>query len=264
MTKKPSTIFNNLSQDQVTDILIQNDLKETHIYKKNNQWKIQKDGIEYDADLDKVNAIINAYTALQKGEIVSNNKDKRDSFGIGKQKITLNTKTNSYVIFVGKNATVDTVYIAIDDNGEVFATSGFSDFFTSDDYRDLNPHLVADENNVTQVTIQYPDHTVIIDKQGTDWQSNQQKLTKEKVDFFLNDIKTLKASDMNSLSDVNIQLYPLSFSLMMVENKKTTTANMYQKDKDTYYVKSLSSNFVYQIPNVYVSSLQKEEKDFIN
>lgn len=255
--------FKTIKKEEIVQINIQNDNKETRLYKRDNHWLLEKDGQKFAADEDRINKIIDAFTALEKGEAVSSNKSKQEVLGIGKQGITLKTKNKLYVVYIGNNYTTDKNYLKVDDEGDIFTASGFSDLLNLNDFRDLSVHFIGNEEKVSQVQISFDYKNIVLDKKNNDWYSGEKKLIRERVDFFLNDLKTLKSTDLFIKDPMEGSYYPESLTIKIKENSNEKTAIFFQKDESNFYLKTSNSNLIFQVPDVYVSSFKKEEKDFV-
>ncbi len=255
-------VFPHFDQKSVSDILIKNNGQQYDLYYKNGAWKIKKDGIEYDADPSRIQRIMDAFSSFKKTDTVSNNPAKNTDFGIGPESVSLKSSAKTYEVFIGKNSGVNDVYVSVDTSPNVFTSDLFTDILSPSDFRDLNPHIVANESNVTKVTIENGNTLTIQNNKGN-WVSDTTPLLKERVDFFLNDIKTLKGTDVVPYTTVNNQLNQPYLSLTVTENGKTITAQAYEKDKDNYYVHVENAPLVYVVPSVYVTSLNKQLNDFI-
>ncbi len=255
-------VFPNLNQKTVSDILIKNNGQQYDIYSKNGQWKIKKNGVEYNADPSRIQQILSAFSSFKKNDIVSNNPAKKSDFGIGPESIILQSGTQNYSVFIGKNSGVDTVYVTVDNNPDVFTSDLFTDILSPSDFRDLNPHVIANESNVSKVSIENDTNTLTIQNSKGSWTSGTTPLLKERVDFFLNDIKTLKANDVVPYNTVQDQLATPYLTLVITEHNKTTATKAYEKDKDNYYVHVENAPLIYEIPAVYITSLNKQLSDF--
>ncbi|MBI3366203.1 DUF4340 domain-containing protein [Candidatus Roizmanbacteria bacterium] len=258
--------FKQIKKPDVNEIAVQDDKNETKVYKNKNIWTLQKDGVEYPADIERIETIINGFINLQKGETVSNNKDKHSSLGIGTKKITLKSNNQQFAIYIGNVAAMSKNYIRINNDNDVFISSGFNDMFTFNDYRDLHVHLINSEEKINEIEIAFDNTILTLVKKNNQWYSKDAKLKKERVDFFLNDLKILKAANIlnkdSSSSGTNL-------SIKVKENNQEKTAEFSlpaeqagQKDNTAYILKTSTSDRVFKIDGVYVSSLKKQEKDF--
>lgn len=257
--KLPLT-YPDLKKETISELVITND-KTIYIYKKNNAWFLKNEGFEFRADLERIEKIINSIAALKKEDVVSNNKTKHKNFGIDRQKITLKTKTKNYTVYIGNSVDYNQNYLRVDNQNEVFVGENFSDIFYPNDYRDLNIYFINDENKVNYLQISYNNRNLILENKKDKWYLFSKELKREKVDFFINDLKTLKASDI--FTQVKDLPEDESMTIVIKENNLTKTANFYLKDEENYYLKISYSQLIFQLPATTVTALKKEEKDFL-
>ena len=260
LPKKPDQPFSTLKKEQIRQILLTKD-KTTFLYKKDKVWYVKKGSQEFRADTERINNIIDSFVSLSKNEVISSNKKKHKSLGIDKQKIEIKTNGKTYTIYLGNITGLSKNYIRIGDDNEVFIVEGFAEVFTSEDYRDLIVHLINDETKVTLIEINFEDNKTILTKRGNDWKIGDKTAKKDRVDFFLNDLKTLKANDILPKDTILAQV--ISGQIAVNENANKKSIMIYSKDEDNYLTKTSESEFVFQIPAAYVASLKKEEKDFV-
>src|SRR3989338_1720242 len=260
LPKKPDQPFSTLKKEQIRQILLTKD-KTTFLYKKDKVWYVKKGSQEFRADTERINNIIDSFVSLSKNEVISSNKKKHKSLGIDKQKIEIKTNGKTYTIYLGNITGLSKNYIRIGDDNEVFIVEGFAEVFTSEDYQDLIVHLINDETKVTLIEINFEDNKTILTKRGNDWKIGDKTAKKDRVDFFLNDLKTLKANDILPKDTILAQV--ISGQIAVNENANKKSIMIYSKDEDNYLTKTSESEFVFQIPAAYVASLKKEEKDFV-
>jgi len=263
LPKQPPAVFPQLKKEAVLRMVITDDGKIINLYKKNGDWFLKKEADEFKADEEMINQIINGLASFRKGEIVSNNKNRYKDFGIGGKKISLTAESKNYVLFVGETAGENLIYLRVDSQNEVFLGEGFVDIFNQQDFRDLNVNLINNENNLNQIEINFGNNKTNLTKKGNHWYlSNNLEAKKDRVDFFINDLKTLKGNDV--LSEPQIQRPSLikTVFIRVKEGSTEKTADFFPKDEENYYIKTSSSSFIFQIPAVSVASFKKEAKDF--
>jgi len=253
--------FKTLKQQDIKKIIFEKENKKYEIYKKNNLWYLKEKNIEFKADKEKIEKIIEAIIEIKKEEIISKNKSKHQEFGIGKNKIKIFTQNKQINLYVGNNASFNTNYLRLNEENEVFLGKNFDEFLTTTDWRDLKINLIEKEENIEELTLNYEGKTLFFKKEKNQWTINQKKAKKDRVDFFINEITTLKANDVlfyENISDINP-----SITLQIKEKNQIKKAYFFEKDKDNYWLTTSSNHFVYQLSSVYVSSLKKNEEDFI-
>jgi uncharacterized protein YaiI (UPF0178 family) len=255
-------IFTDLKKEQIKEIEISTNEKTFKTYKKENRWVVKSKNEEFNADKEKVNQVIDAFINLEKGEIVSTNKKNFASLGINKQKIVLTAAGKKYTVYIGNSFSLEKNYLKIDNQDEVFIASNFNTLLTLDDFRDLNIYLVSDEKNIQSIEISLFNNKLMLTKKGSDWEINNQKAKKDRVDYFINDLKTLKANDIFPKDTALPTILP-ELSIKIKENNQEKRAYFIKKDENNYYLQLSDRPTIYQISTAYVSSLKKEEKDFL-
>jgi len=253
--------FKKFNKSEINKIVIENKNKTTEIYKKNDSWYLKQQQKELRANKEKVEKIIDALTEIKKTEIVSKNKNKHQDFGIDKNKVIFFNKKEKIIVYVGNSIDLNTNYIRLDNEDDVFLAENFGDVLTTDDWRDLNINLIKNQENIQKIELSFDEKKLILKKEKDYWQINQKKAKKDRVDFFINDLTTLKANDIvfsPSLSDINP-----SIMIIIQEKNQIKKAEFFEKDKDNYLLKTSFNDVIYQISSPSVSFLKKEESDFI-
>jgi hypothetical protein len=253
--------FKTLKQQDIKKIIFEKENKKYEIYKKNNSWYLKEKNIEFKADKEKIEKIIEAIIEIKKEEIISKNKSKHQEFGIGKNKIKIFTQNKQITFYVGNNASFNTNYLRINEENEVFLGKNFDEFLTTTDWRDLKINLIEKEEDIEELTLNYEGKTLFFKKEKNQWTINQKKAKKDRVDFFINEIATLKANDI--LPYENISAIDPSITLQIKAKNQIKKAYFFEKDKDNYWLTTSFNHLVYQLSNVYISSLKKNEEDFI-
>ena len=85
------------------------------------------------------------------------------------------------------------------------------------------------------------------------------KLAREKMDFFLNDIQSLKAADIEPKS--RVQLPDRAFSLTVQEAGVSRAAVFFAKDETEYFMTVNDGPLVYTVKSGLVESLKKTPED---
>jgi len=253
--------FKTLKKQDIKKIIFEKENKKYEIYKKNNLWFLKEKNIEVKADKEKIEKIIEAIIEIKKEEIISKNKNKHQDFGIGKNKIKIFTQNKQITIYVGDNSSFNTNYIRINEENEVFLGKNFDEFLTTNDWRDLKINLIKKEEDVEELTLNYENKTLFLKKQKNEWKINRKKAKKDRVDFFINEIATLKANDI--LYYENFPNINPSLTLQIKEKNQIKKAYFFEKDNENYWLTTSFNSIVYQLSSGYVSSLKKNEDDFI-
>ncbi len=256
LPKKSNQSFFSLNKEKISEIIFTGDTTEK-IYKKNNRWYIKKNNFEFRADEEKIDQTITSFLKLKKENIVSNNKTKHHELGIAKQKIEIKTNGKTYTVFIGKTFGLSGNYVRLDNENEVFTAEGFNGLLTTQDFRDLSLHFVTNESELTLLQIE----DIRLDKKDSNWKIDTKTAKKDRVDFYINDLKTLKATDiLTSRTELPASI---PFTIKVIESKKEKTLFIYQLSENSYLAKISVSDYIYQIPAAYVASLKKEVTDFL-
>jgi len=255
-------VFTDLKKEQIKEIEISTNEKTFKTYKKENRWVVKSKNGEFNADEEKINQVIDAFINLEKGEIVSTNKKNFANLGINKQKITLTAAGKKYTVYIGNPFSLEKNYLKIDNQNEVFIAPNFNTLLNLDDFRDLNIYLVSDEKNIQSIEITFFNNKLMLTKKGNDWEINNKKAKKDRVDYFINDLKTLKANDIFP-KDTPLPTILPELTIRIKENNQEKRVYFIKKDENNYYLQLSDRSLIYQIATVYVSPLKKEEKDFL-
>jgi len=263
LIEKTKTVspFKKIKSSEIKKIVFEKEDKKYEIYKKNNLWYLKEKGEEFKADKEKIEKIIEAIKEIKKEEIISKNKNKHQEFGIGKNKIKLFAKNLEITIYVGNPANFNSNYLRLNDENEIFLGENFDEFLTTNDWRDLKVGLIEKEEDVEELILNYEGKTLFLKKEKNEWTINQKKAKKDRVDFFINEIATLKANDILPYEDIS-DINP-SIILQVKEKNQIKKADFFEKDKDSFFLKTSFNHLIYQLSSVYVSSLKKNEEDFI-
>lgn len=259
---KTNRPFSKIKKENITRITLTKDSNTTVLYKRDKNWYLKKDDIEYKADKERINRIIDAFVNLEEEEIVSKNKKRHKGLGIGKDKISIKTGEKTHHLYIGNPVAIDKNYLRIDENPIVFTGSGFSNVFYPEDFRDLKVHLIVNEDSVSNIHLAFNNQTVNLKKTKKNWYIKNKKVKKEAIDFFLNDLKTLKAEDI--LVNQKLSLTQPLLTIKITENGREKTAQFFPKDKDSNYLKTSQSKNIFEVSATTVNNLKKKEKDFLS
>ena len=255
--------FIKLNKDKLIRIIFEDENKKIEVYKKNNHWYLKKDNFEFKADEERINKTIDALINIKKEEVISQNKNKHQSFGIDKKKITFYAGKNKLEIYIGNSINFSNNYVRIDNENTVFLAENLNDVFSNNDWRDLRVGLINKQEEVNSLEINYfnKGKNLKLLKEKDDWKINGKKAKKDRVDFFINDLATLKADDIFPQKNLTSQAPEISINIK--ENNQPKKADLFTIDQDYYLLKIESEKLTYKIKKPYISSLEKEEADFI-
>ena len=259
---KPTSPFLFLfDKKQIIKINVLNANKKIYLKNKNNQWFVIQDKVEFTADQERINTILDTLKALKKEDIVSNNKEKQFEFGINNIAIEFSTKDEGWKLYLGKNYSSTQLYVKTGDNEDIFLASDLSNILYPEDFRDLNLHLIDDENKLTQIELDDNVNKLILIKKKDKWYVEDKEAKKDRVDFLINDLKTLSANDITKEKQ---QLPEFSdFTITLKANKQNILKTFY-KDETNLWVVVSDRDITYVISSAYLNGLKKTEKDFID
>lgn len=244
-----------LKKEAVTSLVFVQQDKRTTVGKSGGKWRVNS----FPADETRIDGIISTVVSLKKDEYISSNRSKYAIFEVdGKRKIELGGKT----LYIGKEYTFGKSYFRVDKDPNVYVSQeDLSSVFVPADFRDLSVHFITKEENVSMVKREEGKKELVLTKKNNEWYIGDKKAKKDRVDFFINDIATLKGEDMAHQDTINLAQFPLTFTVTISE-KKEKKAFLYKKDKDTYYWKG-AGEYIYILPVISVSTLQKEAVDLL-
>lgn len=250
--------FSQIKKEIINEMIIFDKGKKTTLKKINNQWYIN----QFPADQERIEKIIETVINLEKKEIVSKNKKKYKDFEVdGERKIELNNHT----LYLGKNYSFQKSYFRVDKDEAVYlAQEDFSNWFYPEDFRDLKIKLINNEEKVSKLFLAWDDKELVLKKDKDQWFFDKgKKAKKDRVDFLINEIKTLKGDDILEKEKIDLSSYFIGLKIKLNEEKKEKKVGFYQRDREKYFFYQEGDVFVYQVPAAYVSSLRKEESDLI-
>ncbi|OIP84406.1 hypothetical protein AUK04_02450 [Candidatus Roizmanbacteria bacterium CG2_30_33_16] len=258
--KPGSPFLFHFDKKQVVKIKIINGSNTTTLQNKNNLWYILKKDTEFLADQARIDQILDTLKTLKKEDIISNNKEKQFEFGINNTSIDLSTKDKSWKLYLGKNYSSSQLYVKTNDSEDVFLASNLSSILYPEDYRDLNLHLINDENKVTQIELDDNITKLVLLKKKDKWFIGEKEAKKDRVDFLINDLKTLSANDIIKEK----QQFPefSDFTITLKANKQNILKTFY-KDETNLWVVVSDRDITYVISSAYLNGLKKTEKDLV-
>lgn len=256
-----STPLLSAIEENKIDSITLNDGKQTvELINKNGQWYQKNEESFLLADQNRVQSLFQNIDNLKNDAVTAENKNDLANYDIGRQRITLSTPTITFQLYIGNSTSLDRNYVKIDSQNEIFLADGFDDIFSPLDYRNLSLGLVNDESMVTAVRIQADGNTTNLNYADSDWLAGDKKTIKDRVSFYINDIKTLKAQDIL----INPQL-PTNPDLTISITEKGTAKNADCFDMGNFYiVKVEGDNTYFKFNKDDIGALKKTAADFLN
>lgn len=257
-TAKPLSV---IKPESVTAVTVEIDKKNSSLIKKNNEWLLVRDNVEYKADSPRIEQIIKDLTEMTKDEVVSTNKDKQKDLGIGPRKITLKSTDGTQTVYVG-NPRGNKSLVRLNDEDTVFTTKNLDTIFLPEDYRNLSLGLIQEPGKVSAVTIAYDGLEINLQKNQDTWLVNGTAAALEQVNYFLMDLNTLRGSDATSDSTVRDSLSAPSVTVSVTEGSQKQ-ATFYYKNENKMHATTSLSPLVYSFPSSSIEALKVDQNYFI-
>lgn len=252
----------SLTKENTTQFLLTGEALSQKIIKTGGKWFIEKDGKQFAADPEKVAILIQTLNDLFLETIVSKNKNKHADFGIGTEIIIVKTTDRERTLYLGKSYGSSARYARLDKEGAVFVGENLQAILINSDYRDLKTHILDDESSLQSLEIEMGGVKTKLMKNKDEWTLGNKKLNKGNVNYYINDLKNLTATDIIEANAKITETNP-TLTVRLKTQKQESAIDFVKYDEKSYAMKSLSYPWIFLIPEVNVASLQKEEKDFL-
>lgn len=254
-------VFRFTVKDPISTISFIYEGKKKSVQRVNGRW-YTKDPFTLPADETRINKLIEVIKTLKKTTIVSHNTKKHTEFGITSNRLEIRTKSNIYRLYIGRgNYTKN--YLRMDDEDIIFEEEGLDNVFDPFDYRNLSVPFVQKENRVNMIDIVWEGNRTKLNREGDEWKVNGKKGLRDRIDYLINALATLRATDILKKEGSEKQLSSPILEITVKEDKKNKELTVYEKDETTGYVTTTTSPFIFVIPQVYLDSVEKEESQFM-
>lgn len=248
----------NFDKNNVSEItLIFSKEKSQSLIKENDKWYVKEKENVLPADNQRINELLDSLYNISKNELASRKKEKHKELGINNKRIELKLEDGKKIIlYVGDQAGLQKYYVRKNKNNEVYIAENLN--WYPEDWRDLNIYFVEDEKNVSKAEIRYDGTTIVLEKEKNDWKVNSKKADKYKIDFFLSDLKSIRAEDIQKAS-----FQPKNYLLKInaLENRKEKALTIFKLENELYAWID-GSKFFYKISQSTLENLKKTEEDF--
>lgn len=261
LNPQTETFFSTIQPDEIKEITLYDDTNTVFMYKKNNDWYVRQNEKEYKADKARIYELLTQIKELNKNDVISKNKNNRSTFQIGKRKIIFKTSHSSHTIYIGKSVDMKN-YFTTDNDNYIYMAEGLENTLIPLDYRDLSLHLIDDINSLSRVVLSFDNQRLELNQKNSRWFIDNIEIKKDRIDFFINDLQTLKSDTL--LEKKTINGLEQAMKIEVKEGKNVRVAEIFPYDQEYYYVKISNSNYIYQIRAAYVQSLKKIKTDFID
>lgn len=232
------------------------------VVRKNGSWVVPKDGTDYPADAEKVTDLLKLLHGVTGETVVSRNKAKFAEFSIGKQNITLETKTGKYTLFVGGNYLANDVYARFGNRSEVFIARDLGAVNIEEDIRDLKLPLIGNPGDVQSLQIDFENDQTLLVKSGNTWHTDETPVADTAVERYLEDLAGLRGHDMfprplepSSTPDLTV----------VAKGKSTVKAvHFYSYNEQSLLADIEGAPYIYAVDRAFVAALEKKKTDFIS
>ncbi|MEI6532369.1 MAG: DUF4340 domain-containing protein [Candidatus Roizmanbacteria bacterium] len=248
--KSSSKPYSLLNISQIKSIVLDQSGKKIQFIPDNGTWKVVQNNTTYDSNQEKVSSIIKALTDVTKNNPVSTNKNNHSQFGINSQYIEFETNNQKNRIYIGDSQGIGNNYVRFNDENNIYVGQGFSEVFSSTEFRNLKLNLVKDEKLVNNVKITAPESTIMLEK-------------KDSTISFISTLQTLEGTDILRSAPSDNPLGNPILQISFVEGVNTKTLDIYTKDESSYYAKTNTGPNIYVLNTSTVDTLKKPLTDTI-
>ena len=160
-----------MSKNEINRVDIKYKNKNVSLTKNQSTWTVTKPkkGI---ADQERVDTTITELLSLKKDTIISTNKSKQKSLGIGNDSIILYTPSNKLEMHIGTTE-LGTTNITFGNDTDTYAVSDISDIVSPIEYRDLTVPAITKVEDVTAIDISYSGNDIRLTKEKDNWTANE-------------------------------------------------------------------------------------------
>ena len=263
LSVRPSRIITNKEIQSVVSISLSTKNKSVELIRKKEEWMVKEGIYTYPADIEKIKKMLSEIEQIEKKDIVAQTEKKYAELGVVENKIVLDfSNRKSLTIFVGKPASWGRSYARFDTNPETYLVNGLTEIFSPFEYRSFQIGIIKDLNQVSAISIASTLHSFFLKKINNGWIfETGEKPKEERVQFLLQDLKTLTATDiMNEIP----QELPFPFiTLSVIENRKELIAYIYDLGNEQYLfvIQGKKSGFI--LTSVQIDTLTKDLSYYI-
>lgn len=216
----------------------------------------------FPADVKKINDLLEGVKQMVDSNIVSKNKNKFDTYGIRPDRYI---QINDTKIYIGDRYGSIGSYIRINEEALLYAVeTDFYEYFYPVDLRNLIPNVVLSEQNVVGLNIENNEQKLSFIKNKEDWVVNNQKANREKINFLINDLKTLNGTDIQKINDVKTATMSAILKISVTEGKKKKNILFYSPNETVVYMLIEKDKYVYTQEPSSLLPFQKTEGDFVD
>lgn len=252
----------------IAKIEIKRDQKSIILENKNGEWFITSP-INYPADEIAVNTILSSASKLKILSLISTNPAKQSVFQVDSATGTIlnfHDKRGKNISFIiGKmGPTYMDAYIKPIDLDEVYLSEGIQPWIVSkelNDWRDKNI-LNLEKDSIKEITFEFAKDIYTIRKLDEKWYIDNDTIEKGKLETLLNQISNLRTENFVDsaivLTQPQLNLY--------IKEKNFVSVSLIPSvpDSSKYYVKSSTSQQLFQVSRYIANQLLKKKKELLN
>ncbi len=234
------------------------------LVKKEGRWFQEKKGKIFKADEKRVGNLISTAKGLDIQTVISHNPKNFTSLGVNDNKIEFyQGKKKVGELFVGKAWGVGEDYLRI--RNTVFIGSSFNDIIFPSDFRDLSLHFISSQSKPIGIIIRKGGKTMSFRKKGDDWVINGKTADRKKMDYLINDLETLRASDIVSSPKVLESLTPYLYIKVRLGSGKVVSLRAQKQkegEKEFYLIEIEGKKVGYKVDKFYLENVDKDASYF--
>ena len=239
-------------------IYIKDNFSTTSAKLTNNLWMTSG----FPSDIDKIDSLLNKTLDIKEYLVVSKNPNKFEEFGIREDKYI---QINNVKIYIGDQYGYLGNYIKINDEDVIYGVDyGFDEFFNPVDLRDFNIHMISSDQDVSEIYINNNISLLSIKKNKYRWKVNFKEAKEESINLYLNNIKKLKANNIQKKEDVNLSTMSAQFEIRILEKDINKEFKIYRPNDNSFYLTEDKNPYIFTIDDLQLSTLDKSEKNFLD
>jgi hypothetical protein len=275
------TLFPNFDPAKVSEFsIVGTDTVQTILctQNKDSSWNLRSP-VSAKADSLEVNTFLSEFKDLKSDRALKNNLQSLSAYDLDTphQTIFLKTsdKTGGGKLFVGvQNPDGNGYYVKKENDPAIYLISSAAVNQWNKSPTDFRDKTVAEfpPDQITQLTLTYPNQSLVIKKENEDWKLIQPKLMdadRYKVEDLLWKLHSLQIKQFIDESPKDLKIYglinPSAKIILADKNKKTYTLSLGDMTKtgDAIYGKTDANPVVFSLDTDVLSYVRLNEKDLI-
>ena len=245
----------NITKNEINHIDIIYKNAHVTLEKAKNMWMVTKPK-KGKANQARVDATLTELLSLATDNVISTNKSKQKTLGIGDDKIVLQTPSHKATIYIGLTDLNET-NITFDGDINTYAVNDISHTVNPIEYRDLTVSTISNMQDVNALDITYGSNEIHLAKKNDSWTANEIPAKNDRIISLLNDLKSLTASDIGPATP---QTAEASINIEIREKKQVKTLTFFETDTG-YNLITTGSKDMYTINKIYADNFKKSIED---